>query len=534
MAGYEVRNSHSAGLSAQASGFPVSVAESFALSTNSNKSASGGLSYGSFLSQFGRLNYSYDNKYILTANIRRDGSPKFGPQNRWGVFPSVSAGWKINEEGFFNSSFFDLLKPRISWGILGNDNALSNFMYQPSYQQVTTHSFDEVSSIGGFNSIKVVNEAIKWEEIHSTDIGIDIAILEGKVTVNADYYWRNTKDMIYNLSIPLSSGIGGVNRNPSLMPVNIGSILNKGWELSANYRNKLGDLNFSISGNISHNENKVLDLGLPTAYIYSGGAWPLSSNSSPFITENGQPVGQLYGFIVDGIIQSQAEIDGLNQAASDFAGQTVYYNHQYTGPGDLRYRDLDGDGRITAEDRTVIGNPWPKLQYGFNLSMDWRGIDLNATIIGISGRDVMNDVKAFQQNFQQDFQSTYDIFNASFFLDNGLTDQPRLGLYDPSGSGAYIEDPSKNYRNYSSYFVEDGSYMKIKNISIGYSFPRSILDKVGMENLRIYMSGQNLFTFTKFTGLDPEFSNDVKNHGQYNISTYPQTKLISFGLELGI
>ncbi|MDO6438999.1 TonB-dependent receptor [Cyclobacterium sp. 1_MG-2023] len=534
MGGYEVRNSHGASLASQATGFPVRVAESFALSTNNNKTASGGLSYGSFLSQFGRLNYMYDSKYILTANVRRDGSPKFGPQNRWGVFPSVSAGWKINEERFFNTSFFDLLKPRISWGILGNDSALGNFLYQPSYQQVTMHSFDEIGSVGGFNSIRVVNENIKWEEIHSTDIGIDIAILNGKVTFNADYYWRNTKDMIYNLSIPLSSGIGGVNRNPSLMPVNIGSILNQGWEISSQYRNTLGDFNFSLGANLSHNENKVLDLGLPTAYIYSGGAWPLSSNSRPFITENGQPVGQLYGFIADGIIQSQEEIDGLNQTASEIAGQTAFYNHQYTGPGDLRFRDLDGDGRITAEDRTVIGNPWPKFQYGFNLYMEWKNFDLNATIIGIAGRDVMNDVKAFEQNFQQDFQSTYDIFNASYFLGNELTDQPRLGLFDPSGSGAYIEDPSKNYRYYSTYLVEDGSYMKIKNISIGYTFPKSILNSVGMDNLRIYLSGQNLFTFTKFTGLDPEFSNDVKNHGQYNTSTYPQTQLISFGLELGL
>ncbi len=541
MGGYEIKKSFGSSLSASANTFPLSVVESFALSTNPVKSASGSLGYGRGLSQFGRLNYAFDNKYLLTANIRRDGSPKFGPKNRWGVFPSISAGWKVNEESFFknlNLGFVDLLKPRVSWGILGSDAAIANFAYEPSYQQVTLHSFDEKTSTGGFNSIKVVNEAIKWEEIHTMDIGLDLSMFNNKLTASGEYYSRQTKDMLYNLTIPISTGIGNVNSAPTSMPVNIGSISNKGWEFSVSYRDKVGELSYGLSGNLSHNVNKVINLGLPNAYIYNGSLDFMSGNS-PFKTVNGLPVGQIYGLITDGLIQTKAEIDALNDNATAKAlaagtikpGAKAYYNNINTGAGDWRFKDLNGDGKISDADRTNIGNPWPKFQYGFDLQLAYKGFDFSAQVVGIAGRDVINGVKAFQQNFQQDYQTTSEIFNASYFLNNGLTDRPRLGLWDPAKPTSYIRDPSNNYRFYSTYFVEDGSYLKIKNISLGYTIPKFLLEKINISKLRIYVSGQNLFTFTKFTGLDPEFGNDVKNHGLYGISMYPQTKLFSFGVE---
>ena len=542
MAGYEVRKSFSSGLSANATSFPVQVAESFALSTNPNKTASGALGYGRFLSQFARLNYAYDDKYILTANVRRDGSTKFGPSKRFGVFPSLGVGWKINNEAFFqnlNTNFITLLKPRLSWGILGNDAAISNFTYQPSYQQVQQHSFDEVNTVGGFNSIKVVNQNIKWEEINTINAGLDINMFGDRLAISAEYYDRQTKDMLYNLPIPLSSGIAPFGSGNSTMPVNIGKISNKGWELTVSYRDNKGDLNYNVSGNISQNFNKVLDLGLPNAYIYSGGLNFMTGNS-PFKTVNGQPVGQIYGLIVDGMIQDQEQINNLNIIATEKAlaagtikpGAKAYYNHQYTGAGDFLYKDLNGDGRISDLDRTFIGNPWPKFQYGFTIDLAWKGLDLMVQFLGIAGRDVINGSKIFEQSFQQDYQSTKDIFNASYFLGNGLTDQPRFGLVDPSNPNKFIIDPSRNYGWYSSYFVEDGSYLKIKNLSLGYTLPTALVNKLNLQKFRIYVTGQNLLTFTKFTGLDPEFSNDVKNHGLYGISTYPQTKLFSVGLDV--
>lgn len=542
MAGYEARKSFASGLSANASGFPVQVAESFALSTNPNKTANGALSYGRFLSQFGRINYSYDNKYLLTANIRRDGSPKFGPDNRWGVFPSLAFGWKVQEEAFFknlNQQVITQLKPRVSWGILGNDAAISNFAYLPSYQQVEQHSFDESTIVGGFNSIKVVNKNIRWEEIHTMNVGLDLNMFRDRLAISAEYYSRQTKDMLYNLPTPLSSGIASYYSNTSTMPVNIGKISNTGWELTATWQDRRGDFTYALSGNISQNKNKVVDLGLPSAYIYSGSFMFMSGNS-PFKTVNGQPIGQIYGLVAEGLIKSKEEIDQLNSNATQKAleagtiqpGQVVYYNHLHTGAGDLRYRDLNGDGRITDADRTFIGNPWPKLQYGFNIDLGYKGFDASVLIVGIAGRDVINGSRIFEQSFKQDYQSTYDIFNASYFLGNGLTDQPRLGLVDPANPNKFIQDPSNNYAWYSSYYVEDGSYLKIKNISLGYTIPRKLTERYKIKSLRVYVTGQNLITFTKFSGLDPEFSNDVKNHGMYGMNTYPMTKLFSAGLDL--
>ena len=539
--GYEIKNSNSSSLSATANAFPVEVSESFSLSTNTNKTASGNLSYGRFLSQFARLNYAYDNRYLLTANIRRDGSPKFGPSNRWGIFPSVSAGWKASEESFFKNlglNWVTLVKPRLSWGILGNDAALSDYSYLKSYKTVTLHSFDEVNSVAGYNSIKVINKDIKWEEIHTINGGIDISLFDSKLSATAEYYDRETRDMIYNLPTPWSSGIGENNNTTSTMPVNIGSIDNKGWELSISYRNKAGDFNYSVSGNLSHNVNKVVNLGLPTAYIYSGsGSFPFSG-TSPFKTVNGLPVGQIYGFKTDGLIRDQAQIDALNaNAKAKYVAETkkdassIYYFKSLTGPGDLLFRDVDGNGRITDADRTFLGNPWPKFQYGANIFLEWKNIDLTVDIVGVSGLDLFNCAKSNEQSFAQDYQSTDKIFNASYSFGNGLTSQPSLGRVNPA-TKAFVKDPNLNYSSYSDYFVEDGSYMKIKNITLGYSLPKNLLDHFKIERFRIYLTGQNLFTFTKFTGLDPEFANDVKNHGLYTSSTYPQTKLYSIGLDL--
>lgn len=539
--GYEIKNSNGSSLSATANSFPVDVAESFALSTNTNKIASGSLGYGRFLSQFARVNYAYSNKYLLTANIRRDGSPKFGPANRWGVFPSISVGWKVTEEQFFKNlglGWISTAKPRISWGILGNDGALSNFSYQKSYKTVTLHSFDEVNSVAGYNTIKVINNDIKWEEIHTANVGIDLSFFNSKINASAEYYKRNTKDMIYNLPTPWSSGIGENNNTTSTMPVNIGSIVNKGWEITASYKDNFGDFRLVIDANLSRNINKVIDLGLPNAYIFSGsGSYPFAG-ISPFKTVNGRSVGEIYGFKTNGLIKDQAQIDALNQdakakytATTGKDASSIYYFKKLTGPGDLLFNDTDGDGRITDADRTFIGNPWPKLQYGLNFSLGWKNIDLMVDIVGLSGLDVLNCAKSNVENFASDYQSTDKLLNASFFQGNGLTNQPSVGRIDPA-TGKFVLDPNLNYSSYSDYFVEDGSYMKIKNISLGYTFPKNLLDHFKIEKLRIYLTGQNLLTFTKFSGLDPEFSNDVKNHGLYTNNTFPQTKLYSVGLDL--
>ena len=534
LVGYEAKNYIGANLSATATDFLVDRPESFALSTNDNKSASGALSRDRFLSYFGRVNYTFDNRYLLTINVRRDGSPKFGPNNRWGTFPSASVGWKIHEEPFFknaNINWVTSLKPRFSWGILGNDAALSSFMYTPSYTSVTMHSFDELNVSSGYSNIKVINEDIKWESIYNTDVGLDFGLFDNRLTGSFDYYVRKTKDMIYKLPTPLSAGITQRNDGAQGMPVNIGHIDNKGWELLLSWRDHIGDFRYGISVNFSQNKNKVLELGLPTAYIYDGGSYPFDNSGSdrPFKTVDGQAVGMLWGLKTDGLITSQAELDALNAKARENGHE--YYSAALTGVGDLKFVDLNGDGTITNEDRTFIGSPWPDLSYGFNIDLGYKGFDLSANFVGIAGRDIMNYSKAYQQSFVDDFQTTYEIFNASFFLGNGLTDQPRVVATDPS-TGSIIRDPNRNYSYYSDYFVEDGSYLKLKNLTLGYTLPKKISQKLFLDHLRFYVTGHNLITFTKFSGLDPEFSGNKTAYSGYGIYLFPQSKMISFGVDV--
>lgn len=535
MVGYEAKRSQLADLSSTASDFPINNPESFALSTNPTKSASGALSEDRFLSQFARLNYTYDNRYLLTMNVRRDGSPKFGPKHRWGVFPSVSVGWKISEEPFFrawNPSWVSMIKPRFSWGILGNDQALNSFAYMAAFQNVTSHSFDGTSAVGGYNNIKVINEDIRWESIYTTDVGLDVDLFRNRLSISFDWYRRITRDMIYALSVPNSSGITSPSSltTMSTMPVNLGRIDNHGWELLVNYRNNIGYFNYAIGANVSQNRNRVVDLGLTNAAIYGGGGHP-NEGPSPCKTVNGQPISQFWGLKTDGMITSQEEIDALNARAQ--ANGYDYYHQRLTGVGDLRYVDMNGDGTINDDDCTFIGNPWPTVQYGFNLSFEWRGIDFRADFTGVAGNDVLNLAKSYTQSVQESSNTTSEIFGASFFMGNGLTDRPRVMALDASNGNVPVKDPNYNYQKYSDYFIEDGSYLRLRTVTLGYTFPRRWTRRAKIDRLRIYVSATNLWTLTGFTGLDPEFSNTTKTaYGVYYGSTYPQTRMFSFGLDL--
>lgn len=535
MAGFEAKNANYSYLSATATDFPVDNPQSFALSTVDDRSASGTLSYDRFLSFFARLTYNYDGRYLFSANFRRDGSPKFGPTHRWGNFPSFSAGWKISEEPFFKNwsqSWFSSLKPRVSWGILGNDSALASYSYLSSFSNVTLHSFDGSSAVAGYNNPKVINEDIRWESIYTLNAGVDMEFFNNKLAVSFDWYRRITRDMIYAISVPNSSGITTpVNTGTmATMPVNLGRIDNNGWELLVSYRNNVGGFNYAVSANVSQNWNRVVDLGLPTAYIYGGGGHPMQATTSPCKTVNGMPISSFWGLQTDGLITSQEEIDELNAIAR--ANGHDYYHQRLTGVGDLKFVDRNGDGTINDDDCTFIGNPWPDVQYGFNITLGYKGIDFVADFTGVAGNDVMNLSKAYTQNMVQSSNTTAEIFEASYFLGNGMTGRPRVSAIDPDNN-AVVKDPNQNYSRYSDYFIEDGSYLKLKNVTLGYTFPRKWTRKAKIDRLRIYVTGSNLLTFTKFTGLDPEFAGAAKTaYGVYYGSTYPQTKMVALGIDL--
>jgi len=526
MVGYEALKSLSTEMYGFTSNFLVPVAESFNLSVTpeSSRTATGSVGNGRVLSQFGRLNYSYDGKYLLSAVIRRDGSDKFGSENKWGVFPSVNLGWNISKESFMESvSAISNLKLRGGWGILGSDN-LGQFLYEPAYSSMGVHNFGSGSNVSGWGVSKFPNENIKWEEVHSIDIGLDLGFLSNQLEFTIDYYNRKTIDMIYQLNIPISSGIGGHNGYPQQVPINLGEIENKGMEFSVAYHSSIGDLKYNVIANAYYNKNVVNKISDDATVALFDGSAGDTWNSSLCKTINGEPLGQFWGYKVDGIFQTQAEVDALKPDATGF------YQNAQTGPGDLKYADLNGDDVITEKDKTFIGNPWPKLNYGFTVQLEYKGFDFSFFLQGISGNDVFNGTKAYTENFFGDYNTTSDVFGASNFGSNGVTGQPRLGFTD---GNSYFRDPNGNFKNPSSYFIESGSFLKLRNIQLGYRLPSSLLGKAKMSSARVFVTGQNLFTISKYSGMDPEIGGGVRSRGIDNIYIYPQIRQIAFGIEIG-
>ncbi len=534
MAGYESYKQDLSSVYGEAQGFQV-ITYNLGLSTepSSNRTSGGEFPQTRLLSQFGRVNYTYANKYLLTANIRRDGSDRFGPTNKWGVFPSFSVGWRLTEEAFMQDlSFISNLKLRGSYGILGSTSSIPQFTYQASYGGAggtNIHGLPDGSRAKGYAlTAQLANQDIRWEEVKQTDIGVDIGLFGDRLNITVDWYSRQTEDMIYQVPVPLTAGFAG-----SSVYTNIGQMSNKGFEFAADFRGKNGDFSYSIGANAAFNKNLVETLDGTNNNPINDGAAGDYLESTVARTEAGQPMSQFYGYIVDGIFQTDPEVEALNQQAQEAAGSTsVYYQNQATGAGDLRFRDVNGDGHITIDDKTFIGNPWPKMTYGINLNLGWKNFDLVALFQGVQGVDAFNGNKYYTQYFVGDYNTTSDIFNTSFFNGGELTDLPRVGFTDDSGN--YVRDPNANYTRISSYYVEDGSFLKLRNLQIGYTLPSSVGSNIGLSNLRIYLQGQNLITLTNYSGLDPEIlgRNGTTARGLDTIYSYPRTRLFSIGLDV--
>jgi len=522
-------------------GFPIPIAGSISLSTNVAPPTAGDfVGVGRSQSFFGRFNYSYLGKYLITANVRRDGSDKFGPSNRWGTFPSINGAWRITEESFIKdkADWLSNAKLRASWGILGNDG-IPQFLYQQSYvgDQIT-YSYKGEIPVQGWASFTVPNENIKWEEVHQTDMGIDLGFFNNRLSFVYDYYNRQTKDMLYSRLVPLASGIGYYTNINNTMPINIGQVENIGHEFTLTWSDRKGDFRYTVGGNLSFNENKVIQLG-------DEGAAPLMYGINR--TENGQSMGYFYGYKAIGIFQNQAQVDAYN-AKAVAKGQN-YYWRQNTGVGDLIYDDF-GQGYINENSQTDIGNPWPKAVCGLNMKVEFKGFDLSMQFQGAFGFDIYNAVKGgasiglgSTQTFANDGNTTADIFNDSFFGSNGLTGMPRAGMFDSGNK--WVGDPSQNYTTTSSFWVEKGDYIKLKNLVIGYSLPKNLLKSIAVNNARIYISAQNVFTITNYTGIDPEIAGTalantpvdgsqlmVLQRGVDNPNRYLPSRLISFGIDL--
>lgn len=513
--------------------FPVRIPESINLSSNPAKEASDGLWQGRSQSFFGRINYSYLGKYLLTANIRRDGSDKFGPQNRWGTFPSINGAWRISEENFVkdNIDWLNNAKLRASWGILGNDG-IGQFLYEEFYVgDHIIYSYGGGEQVQGWANFKVPNEAIKWEEVHQTDIGIDLGFFNNRLTFVYDYYNRQTRDMLYKRLVPLSSGIGWYTDENTTIPINIGKVQNIGHEFTINWSDRRNDFTYSLGANFSFNRNKVLNIG-------EEGAAPIMYGINR--TENGNAMGLLYGFKALGIFQTQDQVDRYNQMAQ--AQGRNYYWKENTSVGDIIFDDYnpatgEHQGYVDDNCMTYIGNPWPKMTFGINMNFEYKGFDLSLLFQGATGFDIYNRVKMYTQNFADDGNTTKDIFKNSFFGDNGLTDMPRSGYFDERNN--WIADPSQNFGTVSSFWVEKGNYMKLKNLVLGYTLPKNISRKAFLEQARVYFSAQNLFTITGYSGIDPEIAGttadgaqSVMERGVDNHNRYLPSRLFSFGIDL--
>lgn len=472
-----------------------------------NPQAYGGGSGYSLVSFFGKANYNYADKYMASFTIRRDGSSRFGKNNRYATFPSVSAGWRINQESFLKkASWIDDLKIRASWGQTGNqeiDNLARYTLYVSNYGvnenggQSYGTSYDIAGTNGGstlasgFKRNQIGNDNIKWETTTQTDLGFDFAFFRNTLYGNFDWYFKKTKDILVNMP-----GIAVMGEGSSQW-INAGEMENRGFEFNIGYRNQTHfGLKYDVTANISSYRNKIT--ALPTTVAANG---TFGGNGVKSVI--GHPMGAQVGYVADGIFKSQEEID--NHATQEGAGL-----------GRIRWKDLTGDGKITEADQTWIYNPVPDFTYGFNIYLEYKNFDFTAFFQGVQGVDIISDLKketdiwaGLNIGFLNKGKRLLDAWSAT----NPDSNVPALSLSD-----------NNNEKRVSSYWVENGSYLKLRTIQFGYNFPQTVASKLAMQRLRMYVSAQNLFTIksSSFTGVDPE----NPNYG------YPIPLNITFGLNV--
>jgi TonB-linked SusC/RagA family outer membrane protein len=467
-----------------------------ALSTGNPETSTnnGGASEWALRSFFGRVNYDFDNKYLFEANIRRDGSSRFGSNNRWGVFPSFSAGWVLSEEDFFNKEgFIDFFKIRASWGQLGNQN-IGNYPFASSISFSPAYTFGG-AIVGAAAQTSLGNPNIKWETTTQTDIGLNVSMLNGRWEVEADYFVRNASDILFDQSNP---GVTGV-RTPTT--VNIAEVQNKGWELRSDYRHVF---NKNSALTIGFNVTKVNSEVISIDPQLTGDADRVFQGD--FIIQRGSPINALYGLRSIGIFQNQAEIDG----APD---QSQFATPQ---PGDLRYEDFNGDGVITTEDRQVLGQDNPTLLYGINLGYEIGGFDIRALFQGIGDAQIFERGRIFAPFQNSGGVST--IWEDRWTPDNTDATLPRITI----GQGGV------NHNVAHSAFISDRSYFRLKNLQIGYSLPADMFDKNFIQSARVFLNGTNLLTFTDYVGFDPE--RPPRNNNAF--ASYPQLKILTAGVNI--
>lgn len=457
---------------------------------------SGSYAECSLISYFGRINYSFDDRYLLQFTGRRDGTSRLPSKRRWGDFFSGSLGWRVSQERFFDVDWVNDLKIRVNYGSLGNSN-IGYWDYVASLNSGPRAVFGSQNVAIGTTQSRLVNNDLVWEKKTTFNVGVDFTTLDSRLRLTADYFHSKSKDLLVYLPILYSSGNEG--GSPA---VNAGSLSNNGVEIEIGWNDHVGDFTYSASLNLSHVRNRVDDLGY-------GMSEYLTTTS---LSRIGYPLAQWNLYKMLGIFQSQEEIDSYVNSE----GKIIQPNAK---PGDIKYEDYDGDGQITSNDRQDCGSPWPKLELGFNFNASWKGIDLAINTYGRFGQKVFNGA-AYTAG---DFQDNQNNFNGivPWTQEHPVTDRPRI-IYGDSRNSRYDQDR----------WLEDGSFFRISDITIGYNFPIKVIRKIGLQKARISVTGKNLITFTKYSGLDPEFADSGIWTQGYDGCSFPNPRFVQFALSL--
>jgi len=494
----------------------------------------------SLASYFGRFNYALDDKYLLTFTMRADGSSKFGPNNKWGYFPSGSVAWRLSNEPFMESidAIYDM-KLRAGYGEVGNQ-AIDNYLYGSSLLTVNT-PFGT-----GYRLEKISNPDLKWEATKQFNAGMDLSLFDGRIDFTIDFYKKETSDMLLQLSIP--SYLGGTNWNDIRAPfANVGRMENKGFDLSMTTRNVTGKkFNWTTNLTFSRNENRILELD-DEARIYWRNLYWYSEFQTATQTRVGQPVGLFYGYQVEGLFTDQDDIlnhavqvsDG-NITSENPNGRNLVSKTQGVWIGDVKFKDLNGDGLINVEDQTIIGDPNPDFTFGFNNNFSYGPFDLTVYLNGSYGAEILNYSRVVIEGQTSVFnnQAATVANRAQFALidPNGADDNPENVFLANPGSDLPRPTTNDNNRNnrMSDRFIEDGTYLRIQNVRFSYTLPVTLTKKYRVERLKLYVNAQNIYTFTDYSGYDPEIGafNQDPLLQNVDMGRYPSPRLFTFGIDV--
>ena len=524
MAGFSTSDTNGAWLNSSANDFPADNIRKISLTNDpSSKQTDGGLDLKTrFLSYFGRLTYTLNDRYIVTATVRRDGSSNFGAGNRYGTFPSASVAWRLSEEKFIKDlELFSNLKLRAGWGQTGNAGNGTNLSIAQLSSANAMYWFFNGSSVingAGIAQQKEIDTNLKWETNEQTNIGIDFAFMNNELSFSADYFIRDAKDLLLYRQIRPSTGFSNVYTNA-------GHIRNSGFEFTAAWNKSFSDWNIGIRLNGSTLKNEAIEVGDPI-FSKSGSAQDGDNWDNHSITQNGYPVGSYYGWKVEGIFRTQAEIDEMNRLAVEKGVESGVYQDKTTQPGDYKFVDLNGDGQITDADRTVIGNGYPKFTYGMNLTASWKNFDFSMNLYGVAGMDILSyssarltSVYAPDGGYQNVLK---EYINNAWSSSNTGAKYPRITK----------TDYNKNMR-VSDAYIQKGDYLKISNIQIGYTFPKNVLKPVKMENARVFASVDNVCTISSYNKFgDPEVGDSNVLYSGFDGGRYPFPMSVTFGLSV--